>query len=450
MTDDIMDAENTKKPSRFGRRLMIGYLVLFLFSLTFLGGMVVGMSSEKAEEGSEQVELEVDLQDLQEDEVILEDFEAGEVLKKKTMPAYLEEDIDFSLYWDVWSMLREKYVDQPVAETQMLYGSLFGMVASLGDPYTIFFDPESAAAFNEELGGSFEGIGAEIAVKEGQLVVVAPLSGSPAEKAGLETKDVILAVDGEDTAGMTVHEAVLIIRGEAGTTVVLTVRREGVLESFDIPIIRGRIIVDSMTWKMIGEENNIAHIKVRSFNSDAKTTFNRIVMEINGQKPQAVILDLRNNPGGFLDAAIDMASEWIEKDVVMIEEDGQGLQREFRSNGLARLQGYPTVVLVNNGSASGSEIVAGALQDHDKAAIVGEQTFGKGSVQTLEKLKDGSALKFTTARWLTPDGRVLDHEGVTPDHEVELTKEDFDADRDPQLGKALELLQESGGVQTEE
>lgn len=351
-------------------------------------------------------------------------------------PADVAEEVDFTTFWDVWDLVSEKYIDQPVDKQTMLDGAIEGMVAALGDPYSTYFTPQLAEEFRQEVNQKFFGIGAEIGEREETITVIAPLAGTPAEAAGVLAGDFILAVDGEDTAGMTVEEAVKRIRGDKGTQVVLTLYRGG--EPFDVTITRAEITVDSVKWTM--RDDGIAVITISVFNEDTVGLFRKATEEILDQHPRGAIIDLRNDPGGLLTAAIDVASFWTGKDVVVIEETLDG-ETPFGGNGTPVLAGMPTVVLVNAGSASASEILAGALQDYGYATIMGEQTFGKGSVQEYhEGLAEGAAVKITVAHWLTPKGRTISDVGITPDVVVEETIEDFHAGKTPQMDAAVRQL----------
>lgn len=393
------------------------YIVVVLVLGGFLGGMALG-----ARQGRLGAEKE---------------FYGGELNNIENIPEYLSKDINFNLFWDVWNVAKNDYVHQPVRDTELFYGALAGIISSLGDPYSVFFDPETAADFKQELEGTFSGIGAELGIKKNQLTIIAPLPDTPAERVGLKAGDQILAIDGRDTTDMALDYAVSIIRGEKGTDVTLAVWREGWDKMKDFKITRDKIEVASVKWEI---KKDIAYIEINHFNEDTSRRFNQAVMDLLAKTPKGIILDLRNNPGGFLNAAVEIAGEWILNDVVVIEQKDDGKKDEERSEGLARLQNLKTVVLVNQGSASASEIVAGALQDYGKATLVGEKTFGKGSVQNLEPLPDGSAVKITVAEWLTPKGRLIDKEGIVPDIEISLTEEDYNADRDPQLDKAIEII----------
>lgn len=350
--------------------------------------------------------------------------------------------IDFSLFWQALRTLEEKYVDNDEIDYQeLLYGAVSGMISSLGDDYTVFMKPEKTDSFMESVSGeeSFEGVGMEIAIKGKVLTIVAPLEGTPAHKAGVKPDDKILKIDDTFTDDLLLEEAVSLIRGEKGTQVTLTINRK----TFNIPqeftIIRNVIEVPVIRWEMF--EPNIAYIKIYHFTSNLPSKFEDIVLEVLNNNGKKIILDLRNNPGGYLEVATEIASWFIPKgEIVLKEEFKNGDINEYKSKGYKHLQSFPVIVLVNKGSASASEIVAGALHDIKGVKLIGEQTFGKGSVQTLEQFRDGSSLKVTVAKWLTPSGISIADEGLTPDIEIELTDEDYDADRDPQLNKALELL----------
>lgn len=349
------------------------------------------------------------------------------------------QDIDFKLFWDVWDKIEKNYVDKnKISEKEMFYGALQGMVSSLGDPYSVFMDPKITKEFDDDLAGTFEGIGAEIGKKNDILTVIAPLPETPAEKAGLKAGDKIYAINGESTANLSVSEAVDKIRGPRDTEVILTIFRDGAKNTEDIKIIRGVIIVKSVKTEM--RADNVFVITVTSFNEDTQSLFDQAVLSAFQANPKAIIVDLRNNPGGYLETAIQMASEWIESGPVVYEKYSDDNKMQHDAQGRAILKDIKTVVLVNQGSASASEIVAGALQDYGKATLIGRQTFGKGSVQSLLNLNDGSSLKITIAKWLTPKGRSINDEGIAPDYEVELSEEDYNANRDPQLEAALNFI----------
>lgn len=371
---------------------------------------------------------------------------SGQVFGKESEPPaeYLKSDVEFSLFWDVWEILQKQYVDSPIAETKLFYGALAGLVAGAGDPYTVFLDPKTATDFNQELSGSFDGIGAEIGLRDNKIVIIAPLPDTPAEKAGLRPKDHIIAIDDRNTGGMTLESAVSAIRGQRGTEVVLKILREGVEEPREVKIIRATIDIKSVEFSMKAaagaDKSDIGYIKITHFNEDTASDFSAAVNNVLGKNPKAIILDLQNDPGGFLDTAVDVASYWIDKGPVVVQQVKGDKRTEIPARGQALLKGMKTVVLVNAGSASASEIVAGALQDYGLATIIGEKTFGKGSVQELQSLSDGSAVKVTVAKWLTPKGRSIEGEGIEPDVIVAIDRDKLDDEKDPILERALELL----------
>ncbi len=352
------------------------------------------------------------------------------------------EEVPFSLYWDVWDRLDSKFAGEQPEDTQLFYGSIAGLVAAMGDPYSAFFPPENAEAFIEDLSGSFEGVGAEIGIKDGMLTVIAPLPGSPAERAGVLPGDSIVAVNDEDTYVMSLDEAVNNIRGKRGTAVTLTIRREGVEDLLDIVVTRGIISLQTVTHEML--EDEVGLLKINHFNNETISLLDRSVGSLLSSGAKKIILDLRNNPGGFLETSVQVASEWLpeEKTVVVESKKQESEDRVYSSSGGMRFLGLPTVVLVNEGSASASEILAGALQDHGVATLVGTQTFGKGSVQDFEILQDGSALKLTIAQWLTPKERQIEGVGITPDVLVDEDQIDAGAGEreDIFIKEALEIL----------
>jgi carboxyl-terminal processing protease len=308
----------------------------------------------------------------------------------------------------------------------------------MDDPYTIFMDPKEAQEFSDDLLGTFEGIGAEVGMRNDLITVIAPLAGMPAEKAGIRAGDKIYAINGESTIGLGVDEAVKKIRGPKGTEVVLTIIRQDEEGPIDIKIIRDQIFVKSVKTEI--RKDGVMVITVSNFNDDTLDLFNQAVETALTKNPKGLILDLRNNPGGYLDTAIYMASAWVKEGPVVVEQFGEGKRQEYFATGNNRLGNFKTVVLINGGSASASEIVAGALRDYKKATLVGEQSYGKGSVQSLRNLSDGSALKVTVAKWLTPSGDFINDKGITPDIEVKLSKDDLNKNIDPQMNKALELI----------
>lgn len=349
-------------------------------------------------------------------------------------------DIDFALFWNVWDTLKKEYVDSgALTDNKLFYGALQGMVQSTGDPYTVFMDPDQAKEFRDDLSGTFEGIGAEIGFRDNALAIMAPIDDMPAMKAGVRAGDKIFAIDGKSAAKLPLDEAIKAIRGPKGSKVTLTLIRDKVEKPIDITIVRDTVVVKSVrgTWR---EADKVYVIRVSNFNDETEKLFLQAVDEALAKKARGVVLDLRNNPGGYLETAVQMASEWIPKGVIVSQEYGNKEKVEEQSTGSGRLAAMPTIVLINGGSASASEIVAGALKDYGKAQLIGEKSFGKGSVQVLKQLPDDSVVKVTTAKWLTPKGSYIHEKGIEPDISVERTIEDRQADKDPQFDRALKEL----------
>lgn len=351
------------------------------------------------------------------------------------------EDIDFSLFWETYYKLQEKFVNpEKIDPNKIIYGAISGMVKSLEDPYTVFFSPEETKRFVEDTKGIFEGIGIEIGIRKGQLQVIAPLEGTPAQKAGLRAGDEIIKVNDTITSDLTIEEAINLIRGPKGTEVTLTIFRQEWTKTKEVKIVRDVIRAPSLKWEI--KNNDIAYLKLYQFSESAGSDFNEAAIEILKSPAKKIILDLRNNPGGFLEVAQDIAGWFLEKGQIVIIEDFGAKQekKEYKAKGNAKFLSYPTVILINQGSASGAEILAGALRDNRNIKLIGEKSFGKGSVQELEKLREESSLKITVAKWLTPKGQLIADVGLEPDIKVEMTEEDYEQERDPQLDKALEVI----------
>ena len=354
--------------------------------------------------------------------------------------------VDFASFWKVWSLLEEKYVSASttapdVSDEEKVWGAIEGLTSSLGDPYTVFFPPVESEMFEADIRGNFEGIGAEIVAQEGAITVIAPLKDSPAERSGLQAGDRIIKIDDRETTGLSTEDAVQIIRGERGTPVVLTIFRAEAKEPFDVTVVRDTINIPTIDTKEL--PNGIFVIELYSFSAQSPNLFRMALREFVISESDKLILDLRGNPGGYLEAAIDMASWFLPPSAVIVREDF-GSSREEK---VYRSRGYDVfndnlkfAILVDQGSASASEILAGALKENGKAIIVGDKTFGKGSVQELIDVGDDTSVKITVARWLTPDGNSLSQNGITPDHTVKYTSADRERDKDPQLDKAIEIL----------
>ncbi|MEK7113068.1 MAG: S41 family peptidase [Patescibacteria group bacterium] len=357
-----------------------------------------------------------------------------------------KKDLDFALFWKVWDTLNSKYFDKSkIDPASMVYGAIEGMVGALGDPYTTFLQPQENKVVQEDLNGIFEGIGTQIGFKGAQLTVIAPLPGSPAEKVGVKAGDSIIGIKDEGkeiergTIGISLSEAVQIIRGKAGSKVTLTLLREGQSEPIVVEIVREKFNVPTLILTYAGEGGSIAHIKLLKFGGETEGEWQKAVKEILRKKEvKTIILDLRNNPGGYLQSAVDVASEFLKTGTLVVsEERSDGSKTDFKVERLGLLINMPIVVLVNEGSASASEILAGALRDGRKANLVGEKTFGKGTIQEPLQLEGGSGLHITVARWITPSGYWVNEKGLEPDV---LVKDDPDSLEDEQLEKAIELL----------
>lgn len=348
------------------------------------------------------------------------------------------EKTDFSLLWQTWNEVHQKYVGTP-DDQKLVYGSIKGMVAGLGDPYTVFFDPDEAKRFMEDIQGKFYGIGIEVGINNKALTVIAPLDETPAQKAGIKTGDIILKIDGKDVGDLTLDDAVSHIRGPQGSKVKLTILTKSSGEIKDMEIVRDLIKVKSVKWEV--KDGNIGYVRISQFSDDTVDLANQALTEFNNKQVIGVVLDLRNDPGGYIEGAQGIASMFVSPGVV-VSQQGKAAndKQDLFTVGSAIMPNTPLVVLVNGGSASASEIVAGAIQDRGRGKLVGEKTFGKGSVQTISNLPGGASLKVTIAHWLTPNGRMIDKQGIKPDVEVTMTADDEKAGRDPQLDKALSIL----------
>ncbi len=362
------------------------------------------------------------------------------------------EKVDFSLFWEAWDVLQKEYVNPKAINTQeMIYGAISGMVKSLKDPHTVFFSPKDTKIFLEDTSGRFEGVGMEIGIRNGQLQVIAPLENSPAQKAGLRPGDKIIKIGDTLTGEITVDEAVTLIRGKEGTEVTLGILRDEWEAPKEITIKRAVIEIPSLKFELFNsttgkadEKGDIAYVKLYQFSEKIDSDFRKIVIEILDSPAKKIILDLRNNPGGYLERAQDIAGWFLERGQIVVIEDfgGKKEQEIYKTEGNAKLLSYPLVILINKGSASASEILASSLRDNRGIKIIGETSFGKGSVQKLEELSDGSSLKITVANWLTPNGKLITDVGLEPDVKVEMTEEDYEKEKDPQLDKAIEIIRE--------
>lgn len=351
-------------------------------------------------------------------------------------------EIDFSLFWEVWDLVSKTYLDRPVNPEEMMYGAIFGMVQSLGDPYTSFLKPSINESIGDALGGRYQGIGAELGMKDNQLIIVAPFDGSPAKDSGVLSGDKILRINDEGTTGLTVTEAVSKIRGSAGTKVTLTLQ-QGDKDPRDITVTRGVIKIASVTWEDKGD--GTAYIRVSRFGTETNQEWDEVVskVNINMKELDVIVLDLRGNPGGYLESAVHLAEEFFSNKPVLYEETATGEQIPFEAKRLGTFENIPEViVLVDEGSASASEILAAALKENIDATLLGVKTFGKGTIQEAKDFEDGSGVHITIAKWLTSKKEWVHEKGIEPGIVVEITDGDREAGRDTQLEKALELAKE--------
>jgi carboxyl-terminal processing protease len=348
---------------------------------------------------------------------------------------------NFGTFWEAWQDINNLYLRNPdVSSTAKVYGAINGLVQSLGDPYTEFFNPSDNQQFQQDISGNFGGIGAELGTNiKNEIVIVAPLKGTPAESAGLKAQDIVAGINGSSTEQLTVDQAVNLIRGQIGTSVKLTIMRSGWDKTKDFSITRENIQVPIVDFEMKGD---IAHVSLHQFDQTAnQLVYNALVKAMN-QNAKGIVFDLRDDPGGYLDAAVDISGYFLKPGSLVVSEVGRTVATTtYTATGNGALDNFPMVVLVNGGSASASEILAGALHDDRDIKLIGEKTFGKGTVQELENLSDGSSLKITVAHWVLPSGKIIDHEGIAPDYEVPLTDDNIKNKQDPQLDKAIQILQ---------
>lgn len=349
----------------------------------------------------------------------------------------------FDVFWEAWTLVEREFYGEIPDEQERVYGAIRGMVATYDDQNTAFIDPTRAQLLQEDTSGAFEGIGASVQLDElGRLVIAEPFIGRPAAEAGIERGDIVLEVDGQPLRGLSLYEAVALIRGKAGSTVVLTILREGIDEPFEIPVVRAKIEIEVVESRLL--EGNIGYVSLSEFSNNAHRKLLEAIEDLRLQGAEKLILDLRNNPGGLLTEAVAVSSLFLE-DGLVLREKRKGFDREqtYQVTGSHEVADIPLAVLINRGSASASEIVAGAIKDHQRGTILGEQSFGKGTVQLPHTLRDGSELRVTIAEWFTPNGGTIDEVGIVPDIVVERTQADFFDDLDPQLDRAVEYLLEN-------
>lgn len=348
-------------------------------------------------------------------------------------------DALFGPFWEAWTLVHKFYVDQPVDDEVLMRGAIDGMMAALGDKHTSYMDPEEYKQQTTALGGEYEGIGAWVDATQDYLTIQTPMPGYPAERAGLKPGDKVVAVDGEDMTGIDGNLVLKKVLGPAGSSVRLTILREG-MDPFDVEIVREKITVPSVEYRML--DNNIAYLRLYTFGDNTAEEMKKALTDLLSKNPAGLVLDVRDNGGGYLDTTVKILSEFFEKDtLLMIERYGDGREEKLKANGGGRAINLPVVVLVNSGTASASEITAGVFQDYGRGKVVGETTYGKGSVQNwLPLSNEQGAVRITIARWYTPLGRQIHQQGITPDVVVEMTADDYKAGRDPQLDKAIEIL----------
>lgn len=399
---------------KFSKTKHIAITVLFIF-LFFAFGIYVGGSNYR---------------------------EMDKVLGVSAKDPQIETQVDFSPFWKVWNTIDDKYPSATkISDQDRVYGAISGLMSSLNDPYSVYFNPEETKSFEEEIAGNFEGVGMEVGIKDKVLTVVAPLKDTPAYRADIKSGDKILKIDDKITTGMSVEESIKLIRGPKGTIVTLTIFREGLNQPKEIKIVRDTINVPTLDTEI--RKDGIFILKLYSFSANSSSLFRNAMKQFTNSGSNKLILDLRGNPGGYLDAAVDMASWFLKEGKTVVTED-YGNNRSpvvFRSKGYDIFnEKLKFIILIDGGSASASEILAGAMQDYGRAKLVGTQSFGKGSVQEIVDVTPDTILKITVAKWLTPNGNSISEKGLTPDYVVEITQKDLDNKVDPQMNKAVELL----------
>lgn len=346
------------------------------------------------------------------------------------------DSVDFSIFWEAYKQVEERYL-RKIDPKLALEGAIKGMIGSTGDPYSVYLTKEESNQFLDDLNGKFEGVGAELTIQDGVVTVISPLDNSPAMKAGILPKDKIIAIDGKSSEGINLTEAVTKIRGASGTKVILTIVTPPQKASREVTIVRQSIKVDSVKLTV---KNDVGIIKISQFGDDTTLLVAKYAKQLKKENIKGVVLDLRNNPGGLLESSVDVASAFIKEGVIVLEEDKDKKREQKNVSQEAILPDIPMVVVVNEGSASAAEIVAGAMQDHRRGKIIGKKSFGKGTVQDLVNLSDGSTLKVTIAEWLTPNGHTINHDGIKPEIEIE---DDPKTESDEALDKAITILSEN-------
>lgn len=405
-----------------GRNILIAFIAIFLLAGSFSGGILVGWLIPNQVETQALLPATPDVQATEEPASDLTTL--------------------FEPFWESWQYIHEQYVEQPVDDTLLMQGAISGMLDSLGDPHTAYMTPEEYIEASTPLDGSYEGIGAYVDTGGDFLTIISAMPGSPAERAGLKTGDAVIKVNGKDVTGIDPSVVLKSVKGPAGTSVTVTIQREDLAEPFEVTITREKIELQSVTSEII--EGDIAYIAISTFGETTTAELRKALETLMDQNPKGLILDLRYNSGGYLITAIEVVSEFIPEGVVMYEEQGNGEELTYTAQPGGLATEIPMVVLVNEGSASASEITAGAIQDYERGILIGVTTYGKGSVQNWIPLEnDQGAVRITIARWLTPNRRQINQVGLTPDVVVEFTQDDIDNGIDPQLNKAIEILHQS-------
>jgi carboxyl-terminal processing protease len=413
---------------------------LVLASLLFVGGLGAGLALPRLNPEAGSALSTWLLSPLS------ESLQATDGLPTEAGPANAAQVL-FAPFWQAWDIVHDEFVEQPLDDPQLMQGAIRGMLEALGDDQTGYMDPDEYDQANIPLEGAYEGIGAWVDTEAEFLTIISAMPGSPAEDAGLKPGDQVIAVDGQDMTGVPPQLVIRRVMGPEGTTVVLTIRREDVAEPFDVDVVRGRITVPTVESEIL--EQGVGYVRLSSFGDETVGDLRSALRQVLAEQPAGVVLDLRGNGGGYLTSAVDVASEFIQEGVILSERFGDGREEVYNADGDGLALDIPLVVLIDAGSASASEIVAGALQDHGRGWIVGERSFGKGSVQNWHPLDDDAgAIRVTIARWFTPEGRSIQGDGLLPDVTVPVTDADIAAERAPQLERAVELLLQSQATST--
>lgn len=350
-----------------------------------------------------------------------------------------DQELDLSLFWEAYNHINNQYVNaESINKKKLIYGAIRGMINSLDDPYTKLFDPEESKQFLEDVAGHYEGVGMEVGIRDNKIKIISPIKNTPADRAGVRAGDEIIKIENETTSNMSLERAVDMMRGKKDTDVEITILRNR--EEKDLILTRDRIQIPSVDFEVL--ENEIAYLKIHYYHQELLSQFNKIIPQITSSNTDKMIIDLRNNPGGALSSALEVTEYFLDKGDIIVKSQGINgeTKKVHKAQGSSVKLNHDLVILINEGSASASEIMAGALRYHNDAKIVGETSFGKGSIQTIINLSDMSNLKITISRWVTPEGKLIKDKGINPDYEIALTEDDYKNKVDPQLEKAIEIL----------